>query len=85
MKEPMSCTDCKTNFCLRCFQNKLIKDNKCVECQTPNPKLKNLQKCLLDVLERAEVQCKYCSTIQRYNDIVDHEVRCKRERGKTPR
>ena len=60
MKLPRSCSECKANFCLRCFQNKQIKENKCTSCKVINPKLKNLHKSLLDVLEKALLLCKYC-------------------------
>lgn len=32
LKDPISCMNCNSSFCNKCFQNKRMKENKCPKC-----------------------------------------------------
>jgi hypothetical protein len=57
-----------------------MKENKCASCNSYDPKLKSPHKSLLEILDRACVQCKYCKEPQKYHSLIDHEIACKKER-----
>ncbi|CDW74142.1 UNKNOWN [Stylonychia lemnae] len=76
MLEPKSCQDCLTNFCQSCIQNKLCKENKCIECKINNPTLRKLHKSQTEILEKSQIQCRFCFEPQRYLDLINHEIDC---------
>eukprot|EP00347_Sterkiella_histriomuscorum_P014319 403361328 len=77
MLEPKSCSDCFTNFCQSCIQNKLCTDNRCTECRQNNPSLRKLHKSLSEILDKALISCRFCTENQKYKDLLNHEIECK--------